>query len=95
MVDQAQQDRVHAYVAEIIKTVTGIPFEESCTALTISVATVIICWAELDARDDKAKARNEMAQSFYNQLRTVIGRDDVVEWIKGSTSYVPADIRKQ
>jgi hypothetical protein len=94
MVDHAQQERVHAYVAEIVRTVTGVPFAECCTALTISVAAVIIAWAELDDRD-KAKARNEMAQNFYNQLRMSLGREDIVEWIKAHTSYVAADTRKQ
>ena len=36
--DQAQQERIHAHVAEIMRIVSGIPFDEASTVLTVSVA---------------------------------------------------------
>lgn len=80
--DEAQQDRVHAYVAEIMRIVSGIPHEEAATTLTISSAALIIAWAK-----DK-EARTDMANAYAQQLRDALDRDDIVEWIKDHTTYI-------
>ena len=82
MTDQAQQDRVHAYVAEIVRVVSGIPFEEASTALTVSVAAVMICWEDLLHSN-----RKKMAVVFAKQLQETLDREDIVEWIRAHTTY--------
>jgi hypothetical protein len=81
--DDPRQERVHAYVAEVMRVVSGIPYEEAATTLTVSVAAVMIAWTKDDKRE-----REEMARHFARQLRETVARDDIVEWIKAHTTYV-------
>jgi hypothetical protein len=86
-IDEAQQDRVHAYVAEVMRVVSGIPMAEAATTLTVSVAALMIAWSKIKAPKAEREMRFHMADNFTEQLREYLARDEIVEWIQAHTTY--------
>jgi hypothetical protein len=89
MSDESRQEHVIGLVSQINHILAGENMDEAQTALTLAVVCQIVCCTE----DKKKLVR--LAHGFAGQLDELIRRDDIVEWIKYSTTHFTGTERKQ
>jgi hypothetical protein len=87
--DERRQDYVIGLVNHINSVLNGENVAEAQTALTIAVACQIVATTE-----DKDQVV-QMAHGFARQLDEFVRREDIVEWIKYSTTHFTGTGRKQ
>ena len=83
------QEYVVGLVDQINRVLAGEDIAEAQTALTIAVACQIV--ATTEDKDDIRK----MARGFASQLDAFVRREDIVEWIKHSTTHFTGTRKKQ
>jgi predicted DNA-binding protein with PD1-like motif len=88
MSDEEGQRRVIRMVDQINKVLAGEDIASACTALTISVASMIINTATSE------NDRIDQAREFAKQLEGYALRGDIVEWIKAHTTHISAASRR-
>jgi hypothetical protein len=81
--DMEAQDRVVQLVDGINLVLAGADTAEAETALSLAVVAAICTVAPNDAA-----ARLQMAEGFTQQVRNLVRRDDIVEWIAAATIQV-------
>lgn len=81
--DDKRQDYVVGLVNQINRVLDGEDYAEVCTALTLAVACSIV--ATSDRKDVVRSARG-----FTQQLEEFLSREDIVDWIRHGTTFVPS-----
>jgi len=81
--NKLQQDRVVRLTDGILAILAGADSAEVDTALTLAVVTSM-CMGTPDMA-----TRLQAADGFTRQVRELIQREDIVEWIKASIIWAP------
>jgi len=75
-------DRIVSLVDYIMGTLAGVELAQAQTALTLSVVAMVCATAA-----NKAE-RSQMIESFAQQARNYVARDDIVQWVTDSTRQI-------
>lgn len=78
------QDRVVDLTNSITATLAGVDIAEAHTALSLAVAATICGLAPNDP-----VARQQASEAFTRQVRDLIQRTDIAEWIEAATIHIP------
>ena len=86
--NEFQQDRVVRLTDGILAILAGADSAEADTALTLAVIASMC----MDSSD--AAARLQAAEGFSRQVREFIQREDIVAWIKASTTWMSSRAKR-
>jgi 3,4-dihydroxy-2-butanone 4-phosphate synthase len=77
-----QQDHVIELVNQVNAVLAGEELAETATTLTLSVICHIV------ATSDTPENRLVQAREFARQVNEYIRREDIIEWVKNSVTYI-------
>ena len=81
--DADAQGRVYRLASDILTVLAGNDSAEAHTAQALAVVATMCILAPNDAA-----ARLQSAEGFAQQVRELVGREDIVEWITDSIIHV-------
>jgi hypothetical protein len=84
--DDKRQDYVVGLVNQINRVLDGEDNAEVATALTLAVACNIV------ATTDDQNGVMQSARGFAKHLAEFVGREDIVQWIKHGTTFIPPTV---